>query len=229
MLSTNTKSDTPNLSVLQLSGSVSSDRLKLEYQASQARYLRLTACGPLRYYRDDLLAALDRAYYSLKRPVSMKSRQISYQRKLSGEGGVKSANAKTSILQKNLRIAEKDQVRDSSDQVASEQRQQAQIEDKLCLEVIYRLEGDLIRYDSRRELLRIAREEGIPLFRANLLIAQIVEAVRQNKLYKPSACERACQIKKESVGTMKRSILVATVVAAVLAIAVDLLLLYYLA
>jgi len=59
----------------------------------------------------------------------------------------------------------------------------AAVEDRYCREVIYRLEGDLIRYESRRELLGLAQELGMEAFRANLLIAQIVEAVRQHKLY----------------------------------------------
>ncbi len=57
------------------------------------------------------------------------------------------------------------------------------VEDAYCREVICRLEGDLIRYDSRLELLWIARQGEIHPFRANMLMAQIVEAVRQEKLY----------------------------------------------
>lgn len=63
------------------------------------------------------------------------------------------------------------------------------IEDAYCREVICRLEGDLIRYDSRLELLRIARQWEIHPFRANMLMAQIVEAVRQEKLYVASQRE----------------------------------------
>jgi hypothetical protein len=55
---------------------------------------------------------------------------------------------------------------------------------------LYRLEGDLIRFDSRRELLQIARQWQIDTFRANMLMAQIVEAVRQHKLYEPRAAEK---------------------------------------
>lgn len=63
------------------------------------------------------------------------------------------------------------------------------IEDAFCREVICRLEGDLIRYDSRLELLWIARQSEIHPFRANMLMAQIVEAVRQKKLYVASRQE----------------------------------------
>jgi hypothetical protein len=68
-------------------------------------------------------------------------------------------------------------------------REKALIEDGFCREVIHRLEGEMIRFDSRRELLQVAQGQGISLFRANMLIAQIVEAVRQNKLYEPSSVE----------------------------------------
>jgi len=78
----------------------------------------------------------------------------------------------------------------SSNKVQGQRQQRALVEDRFCREVIYRLEGDLIRYDSRRELLQIAYERGIGLFRANMLIAQIVEAVRSHRLYKPGRSER---------------------------------------
>ncbi|MBN2374874.1 MAG: hypothetical protein JXD22_00635 [Sedimentisphaerales bacterium] len=75
------------------------------------------------------------------------------------------------------------------------------IEDAFCREVICRLEGDLIRYDSRLELLWIARQGEIHPFRANMLMAQIVEAVRQKKLY--VASRREMQLWRKGSGGAK--------------------------
>ena len=98
------------------------------------------------------------------------------------------------------------------------QRGKAKVEDDFCLEVIYRLEGDLIRYDSRRELLQIARDRKIHLFRANMLMAQIVEAVRQHKLYEPAPAEmRLKQPARKQRSVIKRLILTMAVVLAVIA------------
>ena len=98
------------------------------------------------------------------------------------------------------------------------------IEDDFCLEVLYRLEGDLIRFDSRLELLQIAQQWQIPTFRANMLIAQIVEAVRQHKLYKPHFQE----IKLQEKTKRSRTRLILSVSILIAAIC-DLLLICYLA
>ena len=56
----------------------------------------------------------------------------------------------------------------------------------------------MIRFDSRRELLQIAADKELNMFRANMLMAQIVESVRQNKLYEPTEEERQL-LKRQSV------------------------------
>jgi hypothetical protein len=103
-------------------------------------------------------------------------------------------------------------------------RTQGLIEDDFCLEVIYRLEGDLIRFDSRLELLQFARQWQIHTFRANMLIAQIVEAVRHHKLYQPNSQEIPLRVKTK--GSRKGLILA---VAIAIAVVYDLLLIRYLA
>ena len=104
-------------------------------------------------------------------------------------------------------------------------REKALIEEEFCREVIYRLEGDMIRFDSRRELLQIAEEREIHLYRANMLIAQIVEAVRQNKLYEPSPAERRIINRDDSGGWRLKTVVAAGIV--LLAVVIDVLLIRY--
>lgn len=75
--------------------------------------------------------------------------------------------------------------------------ERAEVEDRFCLSVIYRLEGDFIRYSARQELLGLARQMQIHPFRANLLMAQIVEAVRRHRLYE-SIGNESIQIEPQS-------------------------------
>ena len=92
----------------------------------------------------------------------------------------------------------------------------AEIEDDFCREALYRLEGDLLRYSSRQELLGLAAGWGIGAFRANFLMAQIVESVRQHGLYRPSAAER--RARSAAAGGRRRGgaiLLLAAVLAAV--------------
>ena len=100
--------------------------------------------------------------------------------------------------------------------IKNSERQQSLIEDDYCREVIYRLEGDIIRYDNRKQLLYIADKLQIHPFRANMLMAQIVEAVRQNRLYLAWPKEH----KTKSVRPVKRwaqaMIIALAVVAAVI-------------
>jgi hypothetical protein len=163
------------LNILQLRHPATGTELEQAYKYSCLRLLRLTSRGPLQYYRNDLLAEARRAYQGLKqptpqldhRPMSLLARRVANQ--------PRSSNEHTNTYSQPAR---------------GDSWQKAQIEDNFCREVIYRLEGDIIRFDSRRELLALAKKWNIGLFQANMLIAQIVESVRQNKLYQPSVRER---------------------------------------
>ena len=110
-------------------------------------------------------------------------------------------------------------------------RDQALIEDDFCREVFYRLEGDLLRYSSRRELLALAQQSGVHLFRANFLMAQIVECVRQSRSQKSGVrnqeFESSSQEKKmnESFLNWRRVMLWAGLIGLVLLLYLDALLL----
>jgi hypothetical protein len=199
------------LTILQLTQPVTPDRLDMAYQRSQLRFLRLTRRGPLRFYRNDLLTAVQRAYKALKpsfgptdakgspqmlttrlsaQPLSLLARRVADQSQISNRPPVKSAIKKGLFLSDKTTAGHFGLSPKQPEITSTDRKKQDQIEDQFCREVIYRLEGDLIRFDSRRELLHLADNWSIPLFQANLLIAQIVESVRQNKLYLPSPAER---------------------------------------
>jgi len=241
-----------DLVILQLRRPVAGKPLERAYQCSRARYERLTARGPLRYYRRELLTEANRAYRSLKLPnptvltqstrvpksQSVVAKNAARQRALDSlKTPVRSEvklNPKPILTVKPLslkarqvstwqekqkcqsnRITEQDL---SQAEAKLARRRQALIEDEFCREVIYRLEGDLLRYDSRRELLQIAGDREIHLFRANMLMAQIVEAVRQHKLYEPAPAEmRLQQAARKQRSVIKRLILTTAVVLAVIA------------
>lgn len=203
-----------HLIILQLEDLADPSQLLKSYHASRARYERLTARGPLRYYRRQLLADLERAYQALKSSPSNKPAENQPPPHRNGICPTYVAARRTARLSNYL----KDQIPGKSPRLnknpsglgpllplpgrtlnywrhqnAARQNSPRQdlIEDEFCREVIYRLEGDLIRFDSRRALLQYAHERGIHTFRANMLIAQIVEAVRRNKLYEPSPAEKS--------------------------------------
>ncbi|MCK5269596.1 MAG: hypothetical protein KAJ46_02375 [Sedimentisphaerales bacterium] len=191
------------LTILQLTHPVTPDRLDTAYQRSQLRFLRLTRRGPLRFYRNDLLTAVRRAYKALKpssdstsparlsaQPLSLLARRVADHRQISNRPPVKSAIKNGAFLSDRTAVGYFGLPPKQPEITSADRKKQNQTEDQFCREVIYRLEGDLIRFDSRRELLRLADNWNIPLFQANLLIAQIVESVRQNKLYLPSPAER---------------------------------------
>ena len=240
-----------NLVILQLRRPVAGEPLERAYQCSRARYERLTARGPLRYYRQDLLTEARRAYRALKE--SYQDMLKPWDRKRSKPAGSPSVVAKNAARQRILdslktpvpsevkhpsflsgkplslkarsithwqerqscqsnRLTEQDLAQ--ADAKLAERRK-ALIEDDFCREVIYRLEGDLLRYDSRRELLQIAKDRSIHLFRANMLMAQIVEAVRQHKLYEPTPTEmRQNQAARNARSVLRRLLLTAAVVLA---------------
>jgi hypothetical protein len=241
-----------DLVILQLRRPVAGEPLERAYRSSRARYERLTARGPLRYYRRDLLTEANRAYRALKdmscparldcvgAPTSQSvvAKNAARQKALAAlktriraesqlhpqpiltEKPISLAARRVSQWQETQkgqshRITEQDL---SQADAKLAQRRQALIEDEFCREVIYRLEGDLLRYDSRRELLQIARDRKIHLFRANMLMAQIVEAVRQHKLYEPAPAEMLLkQPARKQRSIIKRLILTAAVVLAVIA------------
>ena len=174
------------------------------YRASRARFVRLTARGPLKFYRTDLLADADRAFSAISqvgRPVAAVKSVAAREAEKRGQKGAVSKPPVRSSITGSARLSgqpvklhrrQVDQVRETKPDVSEAQKQrQALAEDAFCREVLYRLEGDLLRFDSRAELLLISGRMGIGLFRANLLMAQIVESVRQHKLYEPSGEESA--------------------------------------
>jgi len=235
------------LTILQLTEPINPQRIEQAYRRSQARYMRLTARGPLRFYRSDLLAAVERAYRNLKnptpkisaQPLSLLARQVAGQSQIaknhlynSTKPPVKSAVKENSILPERIASIPTRPNQKPSTPHTDDQRTKAQIEDNFCREVIYRLEGDLIRYDSRRELLRLAAEWHIHLFQANMLIAQIVETVRQNKLYKDSpapADNRLDTIScRTTPPTRPRPLTIAAIITGSLILLADILLSYYL-
>jgi hypothetical protein len=189
------------LTILQLPEVFNSHQLETAYQKSRLRYERLTKRGPLRFYREQLMRDAERAYRSLKRPAG--SVPV-----LDGE--------RPRVLSQRVPV----ELRKGE---AEEKSKQVEREECFCRETLYRLEGDLIRYESRRELLQWAYEHQIPLFRANLLIAQIVESVRQNKLYKTSSVPKG-----KGKGKRKLSLKAVLFSAAILAVVVDILLIVFL-
>ena len=180
-------------SVLQVGSQISGNRLERAWRTCRARFTRLTARGPLRFYRHDLLKQADFAYQSLRgTPPTEDSSASLLTRRLRQEGKtiapsrapVKSTIRSGTILAnppESLAARKLENVRNTAPK-----RIQAKIEDDFCLEVLYRLEGDLLRFSCRRELLKLAEKAKIHPFRANMLMAQIVESVRQHKLYEPS-------------------------------------------
>ncbi|MBN1844521.1 MAG: hypothetical protein JW810_02480 [Sedimentisphaerales bacterium] len=212
--------ETNPLTILQLQLPLSDTSLEKAYRDSRLRVERLTARGPLRYYRRDLLADVRKAYRQLKgetrdtgigpRDAAEKAAPRRVVSRCAAEGGRMTPRptraplpsdglpaADLSGLQpmplrhrqiptwktagRRTTADETPAVEASSGSEQRARQRRAQIEDEFCREVIYRLEGDLIRYSSRLELLHIAADRAIAPFRANLLIAQIVEAVRQQK------------------------------------------------
>ena len=223
------------LKILQLTDQIGSDQLERAYDCSRRRYLRLSSRGPLRYYRNDLLSALEIAYSGLKnptpkissRPLGLLARTVRQAANRPPKAPVKSAVKGTSILpDKSSRLPADLDAKSSRNSTATS-HETAQIEDKFCLEVIYRLEGDIIRFDARRELLEIARNWSISLFRANMLLAQIVESVRQNKLYKPTPEELMDRIKIRENKTRRKPFIITAIMAALLVVIAEVLLVYY--
>jgi len=248
------------LKVLQLSGPTGHDNLINAYKLSQARYLRLTRRGPLKFYRHDLLQETEQAYRELKKSISQSETKVNPYRKTvyikvppsirarqaalnpqtppkipSVKSAVKTgtilSGAPLKLKSRSLNHLRHNTLNDQSTSAPSmNERQRALLEDEFCREVIYRLEGDMIRFDSRRELLQIAENKELGLFRANMLIAQIVESVRQNKLYEPTKKERQLlkKQKKKAQNSPRRFKAALALIIMALAVVIDLLLIRYL-
>ncbi len=178
--------------VLQLSGPASPMDLEQAYAASIRRYMRLTARGPLRFYRHDLLADAERAYRALhQRPgATARPRETWLARKARSRTGHRPKPPVHSSVKSGNFLKGYGAIPNSGPLTpARTAAEKNHIEDDFCREVLYRLEGPLLRHRSRRELLCIASQAGIHPFRANLLMAQITESVRQHQLDRPTQYE----------------------------------------
>ncbi|MBI9015802.1 MAG: hypothetical protein JEZ07_00940 [Phycisphaerae bacterium] len=167
--------------VLQLTQGFSTTELEKAYKLAQNRLKHLTAKGPLQYYRDALLADAYNAYRQLK-GFMMPEADNTISKPISKS--IVARHAATLEINK-IKNTGADSVlrRQQATPIIDHPGRKAKAEDAFCRDVIHRLEGDLIRFDSRRQLLQIADQLEIGTFRANFLMAQIVEAVRTNKLY----------------------------------------------
>ncbi|MCF7957128.1 MAG: hypothetical protein K9M57_01630 [Phycisphaerae bacterium] len=164
----------------------------MAHKCCHERFLRLTARGPLKFFRHDLLAAADRALRVLKKPrtfvapkpMSLLARRVaaSPRKTLDNKPARSDISSKSILTGRPLEI--------NARLLQTTPKEQALTEDRFCCEILYRIEGDLIRFDSRQELLDLAGQWKIPLFRANMLIAQIVQSVRHYQLYQPTDRER---------------------------------------
>lgn len=179
------------LTILQLSEPVTLFRLESAFHASCLRYQRLTAAGPLQFYRQSLLADADRAYQALRRSA------------------VPGPSRPLSLLARRVQQMQPTAITPLSS---------AQIEENFCREVLYRLEGDLIRFDNRRELLALAHHWNLPVYEANMLMAQIVQSIRQYRLYEPSPREK--QVSQKPRIRRFSALWIATAIAAIADVAI---------
>ncbi len=189
-------------SILYLDESARPEDVETAYRKRRAQFVALTARGPLRHYREKLLAGAENAYNELKqhrdeqqireRPQSLLSRKVANFRQELRSPLPKSPWKSERIVPESLPAKIARQRRGIEKNVLEGTADRAEVEDRFCLLVLYRLEGDLIRYTARQELLGLARKMEIHPFRANLLMAQIVESVRQHKLHEtPQAAFQA--------------------------------------
>jgi hypothetical protein len=229
-----------SMTVLQLSGAVEPKAIERAYRASVARYERLTQRGPLQFYRRELLADAEKAFESLRRGGCDHPRieTPSLLRRRAEQMGLPVANGHPPVRAserigpilagqaEKIRSRSVQFLRDTPAEAAKSERDQAIIEDHFCREVIYRLEGDLIRYTSRCELLKIAADWEIPLFHANMLIAQIVEAVRHNKLYDIGRREKEFWLPPRPQNDKRRRIILLATALLTVAVAAESWLLY---
>lgn len=138
--------------ILQLPKVYDAQLLKQAYIDTRVRFNRMTQMGPLGHYRHDLQLDAQMAYEHL-----------------SGGADDRPHHAAQSYI--------------SDAYMQMNAKQQCAIrEDDFCREVLYRIEGTLIRYAERKALLEIALENEISLFKANLLICQICESLRTHQV-----------------------------------------------
>lgn len=197
-------------SVLQVSRGTAGHTLEGAWQRCRARFMRLTSKGPLKFYRHDLLKEADNAYRVLSAPPERPLHQSVLTRNLkprstANKPPIKSSIRTGSILKHHPLPVAGREVKNVTAQA------QAKIEDQFCMEVLCRLEGDLLRFTCRRELLQLSLKAGIHGFRANMLIAQIIESVRQHDLYEPTDEEKNSVIHKyQSPPKWKLALVLAT-------------------
>ncbi len=191
-----------------------------------ARYERLCSAGPLKYYRVDLLAAAERAYSMLKRSKVIRAeREHDSGSVVSRRAAVlrqEEARRVNGSYGENMSVVSGRKIGNIRTLGQNTEQRQREREDEFCRQVIYRLEGDLIRYDSRQELLRMAGELEINQFRSSLLIAQIVESVRRHGVFEPTTEERKLYQKKQRKTNSKLKWLIGGLILTVAAL-VDLL------
>ncbi len=220
--------------VLQLEGRATADSIERAYAASRTRYLRLTARDPLHYYRRRLLNDAEAAYRRLRTPSapivparkSILQQQAAKKTSLDFRTPLRSAvTEKNLIASRPLTVTARTLL--GQRELKRSKREEALIEDDFCREVFYRLEGDLLRYTSRRELLGLAQQFGLHPFRANFLMAQIVECVRQGPTQKTGVgnqnFKNGTQEKKmnESFLNRRRLMLWAGLIGLVLLLCID--------
>lgn len=221
-----------HLEILQLSHLVGGDELEKARQMSLRRYERLTAKGVLRNYRRALRGDVERAYEALRNAESysqpeLKPRKLSLlARRAAGLGqstdekpAMSNRIGEDSVLADDLKALKGRTIAYLRGKAGAGDSHKAWAEDDFCRGVLHRLEGGLLRYDSRQELLAMAAEKGIHAFRANMLMAQIGEAVRRNKVGTVDGNN------DQRVGNKKLKLMMAAVAAAVV---IDLLVIRYL-
>lgn len=186
------------LAILQLAHRVAGAELETARRESIRRYERLTARGVLRYYRPALLRDVEHAYHALQGrhrpaagPVSLLAeRAATMSKPVDSRPPMSNTITDGSILPNEVAKLKGRSIAHLRGDSERSDRQEALVEDDFCRGVMHRLEGGLLRYESRRELLELAGQHGIRPFRANMLMAQITEAVRRNKLYAPADQKR---------------------------------------
>lgn len=237
-----------HFAILQLSRYAGIDELEHAYIQSQRRYQRLTASGPLRFYRVDILEDAKRAYQAIRKQLTNRDDDITQTQGARGTQSILAKQAATRYTHHTIKPPIKSSITEEAiidagpmnlrsrtiarlrAELASPKRATPDVEDAFCRQIIYRVEGDLIRYDARRELLNIAQQNNIKLFRANMLIAQIVESIRQHKLYQQPQQDTPATKKHKHKGKNNRLALKIAIIIVVMIIvaAIDLFLIQFL-
>lgn len=196
------------LNILGLNSLPAQAELDQAYRRSCQRYQTLTARGPLRVYRNALLNDCEQAYRQLRahlqgkqplpndeqmweptKPTTTSSKSVVAKHAAQQDVHLGQKPPIQSDVTRTVKLAGRPlslrsrMVNRLRPDLHQPEKASAQMEDRFCKQVLIRLEGDLLRYDARQQLLHLADRWGIHRFRANFLIAQIVESVRQHHLY----------------------------------------------